>query len=461
MKGVVAVLLVAGVLTASLVAQGVLLQDDFLVPAATLNRAIWTTETGDPSFIRRTQLADWSTAGGIGRFVIDSSGAALALSTFNPTGRSLYGTHAKTRALFQPSATSTIEFTTRLQLTSVHPGIVYASYFYNCSAECLQRHDEIDIELLTNFLQPGQPFRVQLNRYANEPSGAGNPMTVNLPPGFDPLAAHDWTIRWSRQQIDYLLDGSVLWSTTTHVPQGPMAANIIAWAPDGEWVDAYSPVLQAAATTAQNQTFTAHVRSVTVRDLQSSVPPAPVDVTAVATASTLTVSWRTDTAPSAPPGHLLTFFSGGPSTISPATLVAQMSAGPQTQATFGVPPGTQGTFSVRVAALGAGGASLPSAPATFTIGPGGCLAPPVSPTGVTGTRAGRSVNVRWNASPSATSYAVEAGSFPGGTDLFAGNVGARTDVGGELDPRVPLFVRVVAVNGCGRSAPSGEVPLAA
>jgi hypothetical protein len=51
------------------------------------------------------------------------------------------------------STTTTVEFTARLQLTSVQPGIVYGIYFYRCDTDCEQSHDEIDIELVTNLLQ--------------------------------------------------------------------------------------------------------------------------------------------------------------------------------------------------------------------------------------------------------------------------------------------------------------------
>jgi hypothetical protein len=189
----------------------VLLAENFITPGTRLDLAVWTTETGAASYLGRTQLADWITPGGIGQFIVDSTGAQLSLSTFNPTGLSLYGTHAKTLRTFQPGTTSTIEFTTRLELTSVQAGAVYAMYLYRCTGADCATHDEIDIELVTNLLlQPGTPLRVQLNRYANEPLGAGNGDLVNLPAGFDVLAPHDWTIRWALNRIDYLVDGALL-----------------------------------------------------------------------------------------------------------------------------------------------------------------------------------------------------------------------------------------------------------
>ncbi|HEX4133068.1 MAG TPA: family 16 glycosylhydrolase [Bryobacteraceae bacterium] len=257
-------------------ADTVLFNEPFAIASTQLDLSRWTTERGPSSYLGRTQLADWVTPGGVGQFIIDSTGAQLALNTFNPTGSSMYGTHAKTLRYFQPGTGSTIILTARLRLTSLQRGLVYGIYFYGCSdqATCATNHDEIDIELVTNLLQPGAQPSVQLNSYAAEPLGTGSGDVVSLPAGFDPLAAHDWTIRWSRQTVDYLVDGVLLESRTTHVPAGPMQTNLIAWAPDSTWPQAYSATLQQAGSAAQNQRFTAAVRSVTVAEAGSSTASA-------------------------------------------------------------------------------------------------------------------------------------------------------------------------------------------
>jgi hypothetical protein len=255
----------------------ILFQDDFSTTGTQLNTEEWTTETGPASFLGRTQLADWVTPGGVGQFVVGPTGAQLALNTYNPTGFSLYGTQGETLESFQPTATSTIYFDTRLQLTSLQPGLVYGMYLYGCLPSlCANEHDEIDIELVTNALQPGGPLQVELNRYANEPLGAGNGMLVNLPSGFNPLAAHDWTIGWSLGEVDYFVDGILLASENTDVPQGPMEANEIAWGPDTTWPQAYSASLQPATTQAQNQSFVALLTEVTVSENTTPEPGSGV-----------------------------------------------------------------------------------------------------------------------------------------------------------------------------------------
>jgi hypothetical protein len=249
---------------AAIIVTNTLFQDTFALPASQLNPAAWTTEVGPASFLGRTQLADWVHPGSGGTFVVGAAGAELALNTFNPTGNSLFGTHGKTLELFQPTATTAIVFTARVQVASVQPGLVFGVYLFGCPGNCATQHDEIDIELVTNRLQPGAPLMVQLNWYSNEPLGAGRGGLFPLPAGFDPLAVHDWTIRWSLARIDFSVDGTLLSSVSTAVPQGPMAANIIAWGPNTDWPAAYNAALKQASSAQQNARFVAYVKSINV-----------------------------------------------------------------------------------------------------------------------------------------------------------------------------------------------------
>ena len=247
-----------------------LFRETFSVPGNQLNPAVWTTEIGAASFLGRTQLADWVHPASGGTFVVGAAGAELALNTFNPTGSSLFGTHGKTLEVFQPSATTAIVFTARVQVVSLQPGLVYGVYFFGCPGNCATQHDEIDIELVTNRLQPGAPLMVQLNWYSNEPLGAGHGGLFPLPPGFDPLAVHDWTIRWTLTRIEFSVDGTLLSSVSNAVPQGPMAANIIAWGPGTDWPEAYNSALKVAGSASQNTRHVAYVKSVTVSALDAS-----------------------------------------------------------------------------------------------------------------------------------------------------------------------------------------------
>jgi hypothetical protein len=270
--------------------------DEFITPGNRLDSAKWTTEfyteTCNPSFFGRTQLQDWVRPDGVGRFSVENGAARLALDTHNPTSLasnpSFFGTHAKTgtydpptraetETTFAPSATTDVVLAVRMRLTTLQRGIVYAIYFYTRGGPCADRHDEADIELVTNFLQPGQsPLRVQLNRYRNEPLGEGHGPIVNLPPGFDPLVEHEWKIRWGSSRLTYFVDDVVLFSTPADdafVPERPMHADMVAWAPDCNpgnppdpgWCAAYDASLQPVTNASANQTFVALIDRFMVR----------------------------------------------------------------------------------------------------------------------------------------------------------------------------------------------------
>lgn len=259
--------LVAGLaspVSAALTAE--LFRDDFDIEGPKLGLDKWTTEIGPSSFLGRTQLQDWVTPSGIGRFDVIGGEAHLALNTFNPTGFSLYGTHGKTRDSFVPSAGVDLELAVRMRLTTLQPGLVFGIYFFGCDpAKCASDHDELDIEIVTNFLQPSAfPLQVQLNRYAAEPLGAGQGPVVYLPASFDPLAYHEWKIVWGQGRAIYLVDGMTLFSATDHVPQRPMQANVIAWGPAPEWPDAYDASLQPVSSAGLDQSFVARIDYVSV-----------------------------------------------------------------------------------------------------------------------------------------------------------------------------------------------------
>jgi hypothetical protein len=177
-------------------------------------------------------------------------------------------------------------------------------------------------------------------------------------------------------------------------------------------------------------------------------PGQPTVTAATVGSGTLNLSW-TSGAGAAPTSHRLDFFAG-------ATPVATLTVGPSTSVTIPIPPGTTGSFSVRVTALSGATASPPSAAFPFTIGggPGGCTGPPAAPA-VTGGVAAGTASVSWPQVPGATSYIFSAGSALGGTNLFATtNVGLSNQLSASGVPAgFQAFVRVIAVNACGQSAP--------
>jgi hypothetical protein len=123
-----------------------------------------------------------------------------------------------------------------------------------------------------------------------------------------------------------------------------------------------------------------------------------------------------------------------------------------------------GTYFVRVRARRSDSTILVSNEVSFSTGisssnSAGCTAPPAAPVDVSGLVAGGNATVRWTAAPGATSYIVQAGTAPGLSDIFHGNIGPSNLVAAEVGGGFSAYVRIVAVNACGTSAASEEILL--
>jgi hypothetical protein len=116
-----------------------------------------------------------------------------------------------------------------------------------------------------------------------------------------------------------------------------------------------------------------------------------------------------------------------------------------------------GTYFVRVRSRNPVGTSGPSNEITIS-GPAGCALPP-APATFTAAASGLLVTLQWAAvAGGTTSYIVEAGSAPGGTDVANVDVGLTTQLTTPA-PAGIYFVRIRARNACGLGAPSNEVRL--
>jgi hypothetical protein len=85
--------------------------------------------------------------------------------------------------------------------------------------------------------------------------------------------------------------------------------------------------------------------------------------------------------------------------------------------------------------------------------PGSQQPPQLSPASVVGS----TVTLNWSAASGATSYRLQAGTAPGSSNAFDGNVGAATTLTATSVPNGSYFIRVRAVGSSAESGPSNEV----
>lgn len=118
-----------------------------------------------------------------------------------------------------------------------------------------------------------------------------------------------------------------------------------------------------------------------------------------------------------------------------------------------------GTYYVRIRAVTAAGPGAASSDTTFTIGSAtDCGSAPSSARDLAATVTGTTVRLHWSADAGAcgaTAFIVQAGSAPGRSDLAQVRVGSPALL--ATAPPGTYYVRVIAVNGRGASAASGEI----
>jgi hypothetical protein len=183
----------------------------------------------------------------------------------------------------------------------------------------------------------------------------------------------------------------------------------------------------------------------------AAVPGPPAALTAGVSGNMVSLAWQ---APSTGvvAGYVIeaALSPGGPA-------IATVPIGQTSLVVPGVP---DGVYYVRVRAINAEGLGPASNEVVAAVpGTGGCAAPPGPPTSLSGSATGSAVSLQWvppAAGCAASSYAVQAGSAPGLSNIAVVNVGPATSLSASA-PNGTYYVRVVAVNAFGGSTPSSDV----
>jgi hypothetical protein len=179
----------------------------------------------------------------------------------------------------------------------------------------------------------------------------------------------------------------------------------------------------------------------------AAVPAPPANLTAQVAGSMVTLSWA------ASAGAINYLVEAG--TGSGLSNVAVVNVGSMLSLSANAP---NGTYYVRVRAIGLDGPSGPSNEVIVTVATGGCPAPPNPPANLTAAINGQMVTLTWVSGGGcpATNYQLRVGSGPGLSNIAVLDLGPALSVMGSVSPGT-YYIRVLARNAAGTSAASNEV----
>jgi|GEM_PF-413167 len=148
----------------------------------------------------------------------------------NPVGRHPFtGAGIQSKAFFGHG-----RFTVRMK-SNIKPGTVSSFFLMNKWEPGNWFHKEIDIEFLGK-----DPRTVQFvtHRYHSDqgPSAMGHAHVVTLPFGYGD-GFHDYSIHWTKDKVEWSVDGKKIWETAENVPDAPLNIFMNHWGPDptNEW----------------------------------------------------------------------------------------------------------------------------------------------------------------------------------------------------------------------------------
>jgi hypothetical protein len=165
--------------------------------------------------------------------------------------------------------------TTRMRVQSGIPGgMVAAPFLYDVQRESSPGtlvRDEIDHEIITNFAQSAAPDNTLTNVWNDgDFASAGAPVTISNPSGFDVSQFHDYRTDWTPSSVKYYIDGTLVRTESSVVPDDPMRAHINFWAPDSSFTAAYNAALTPSASS-PGTTYNVEVDRLQIERLNTNV----------------------------------------------------------------------------------------------------------------------------------------------------------------------------------------------
>lgn len=269
-------------------ADEVLLFDDFGSAALDTGKWVETQLT-----LGRTVLGNPVTFGVEG----GTSFMSLPLDTYAPgnPGNALFGSHVYAKQAFTRG--EGLELEVRLRAKDLPQGVVASAFLFNFDAQS-GGQDELDVEILTK--QPSNRFLATswdswvagVHGYNDQIHHSGALVGAD---GYDFHQWNTYTIRWYPNRVEWYLNGNLVRTVNTPVPDANLYMHMNVWAPGSEWGEAYSSALQPTANSSNGVGYRYDVDYIKVSRLGASTQPPtpPATPTSVNLQRKITADWGT------------------------------------------------------------------------------------------------------------------------------------------------------------------------
>ena len=210
---------------------------------------------------------------------VEDGKAILTFDTFDPQqpGQATLGSELFTRRLFGRPEGGVLQVEARVRLDqSLPPGIVASIFTYVTEDHGDgQVSDEIDFEFLTTLNRVGtgsshvtcttwNDWNAKTPDYEDSRVVTSETIVID---GTDLYAFHVYRFRWHEDRIEWFVDGQLIRTAETAVPDTAAPIRFNLWAAAEGWAKAYSGDLQPAKTAETNERSTYEIDYVEIRSL--------------------------------------------------------------------------------------------------------------------------------------------------------------------------------------------------
>ena len=255
-----------------------LLSEDFAAPD-NVDTTVWRLPFGtEGTFVGRTQYrgdpaTDIPLQGIDEPLATDGKVLEIDLDTYSPIdpGNQFLGTDLLTKRNFARAGGLVFEARLRLK-PSVPGGLVGGFFVFDVPRETppgTPVRDEIDWELISNQTTGAATNDPYSNFWNDGPFDDGGSGQFHDVAGLDLTQFQDYRVEWTPQNIKWFVNGALVRTQSSNVPDDPMRLHFNLWAPDSSFEAAFDEALQPAATAEAGQTYKLQVDHLEVNRIQT------------------------------------------------------------------------------------------------------------------------------------------------------------------------------------------------